>query len=108
MVAVPEALPLVLVPRKDNLVADGAAVPSPPPCPPGPPPVDRSSTWPAARMLSGSATGFAGQVKVNPLAVTAPPGLTPAATNACSERLQPPESRLARSGALSSDTPVLL
>jgi hypothetical protein len=74
IVTVPEALPSVPLPRKDSFVAVAGVA-------------DRSSFWspPAARMLSGTATGSAGQANVNPPALTCPPGLTPAATSACAE-----------------------
>ena len=59
-------------------------------------------------MLSGNATGWAGQLNVKPPAVTWPPGFTPAASSPCSEKLKPPPSKSAWLGLASSEMPALL
>jgi hypothetical protein len=71
MVAVPEASPLVALPRKPSVVAPGGRL--------------TAIVWPLAWTLSGLPAATLGQVKVMPLTVVCAPGARPALVRACAE-----------------------
>src|SRR6266851_106659 len=54
--------------------------------------------WPCAIVLSGCAAGASGQVKLSPSAVTAAPGVSPAAARPCSEKVVPIPSKPGKPG----------
>ena len=89
-----ETGPLVVIPRKDSVVAPGWAL--------------TVIGCPLQTTLSGRPAATFGQVKLTPPTVTLAPGVTPACARACAERLKPSPSALALTGARSSLIAVLL